>query len=244
MTELVDSDLVVLDIILPHSMNTGDAREARTGGMQLLREIRQCAPEKQVLAYTATSDGVVIDALMDDPHTVYLSKWATQSLKEVLYRVYELLGITEGLPPRRPFIVHGHDDSAKLELKNYLQNTLHFVEPIILHEQPNMGRTVIEKFEDHASSACLAFVLLTPDDYAASAEDSNDLKRRARQNVILELGWFLGKLGRSGGRVILLHRGPLELPSDLDGVVYIDISGGIAAAGEKIRREINNVQTR
>jgi len=242
-TKLVESDLVILDIILPHSKDNANVHEAKTGGMQLFREIRQRAPEQPILAFTATNDGIVIDALRNDSHTVYLSKWEVRSLAEVLRQVYRLLGIPEKLPPPRPLIVHGHDETVKLELKNYLQNTLHLPEPIILHEQPNRGRTLIEKFEDYASSTCLAFVLLTPDDREASAEDSDDGKRRARQNVILELGWLLGKLGRSGGRVILLHKGPLELPSDLRGVVYIDISDGVAAAGEKIRREVDNVQT-
>ena len=63
-------------------------------------------------------------------------------------------------------------------------------------------------------------------------------KRRARQNVILELGFFLGTLGRRSGRVFLLYKGPLELPSDLGGVVYIDISKGIEAVSDQIRREI------
>ncbi|OGA67701.1 MAG: hypothetical protein A3G81_11210 [Betaproteobacteria bacterium RIFCSPLOWO2_12_FULL_65_14] len=115
-------------------------------------------------------------------------------------------------------------------------------EPIILHEQPSMGRTVIEKFEDYAADAQLAFVLLTPDDKVAPADSSNDLKRRARQNVILELGFFLGKLGRLSGRVFLLHKGPIELPSDLSGVIYIDITGGVDAAGETIRKELKHVR--
>lgn len=243
MDELLESDLIILDIILPHSIDAENALETRSGGMQLLRGIRERSLEKRILAYTATNDGVVIDALNDDPHIVYLSKWSTISLRDLLYRIYSMLGMDEALPPRKPFIVHGHDEVAKLELKNYLQNTLGLPEPIILHEQPNLGRTLMEKFEENAQSACLAFVLLTPDDCGASVTDSDDLKRRARQNVILELGWFLGKLGRIGGRVLLLHKGDLEIPSDLSGVVYIDIRDGIESAGEKIRREIENVQS-
>jgi len=114
-------------------------------------------------------------------------------------------------------------------------------EPIILHEQPSTGRTIIEKFEDYAADTQLAFVLLTPDDKVAPAEASNEVKRRARQNVILELGFFLGKLGRLSGGVFLLHKGPTELPSDLGGVIYIDITGGVDAAGETIRKELKHV---
>lgn len=84
-------------------------------------------------------------------------------------------------------------------------------------------------------------MLLTPDDRAASVGETNDEKRRARQNVIFELGFFLGVLGRTSGRVFLLHKGPLELPSDLNGVCYIDISNGIDPAGELLRKELRHV---
>lgn len=141
----------------------------------------------------------------------------------------------------RVFIVHGHADRLKWELKNYLQNTVGLPEPIILHEQPNLGRNLMEKFEDFASTATLAFVLLTPDDVGSAADAADADKRRARQNVIFEMGYFLGLLRRASGRVILLHQGPLELPSDIAGLVYIDISGGIESAGERIRRELSDL---
>ena len=144
---------------------------------------------------------------------------------------------------RRPrkgevFLVHGHDEEAKYETKNYLQNTLQFPEPIILHEQPSHGLTIIEKFEAAARKAKLVFVLLTPDDPVAQPDSPNAEKRRARQNVIFEMGYFLGKLSRKTGRVLLLHKGDVELPSDLAGFVDIDITGGVESAGEVIRREL------
>lgn len=89
---------------------------------------------------------------------------------------------------------------------------------IILHEQPNQGQTIIEKFEDHAGKVGCAIVLLTPDD-KGSTKDSDDWKSRARQNVIFELGFFFAKLGR--GKVICLHKGDVELPSDINGIIYI-----------------------
>ena len=140
----------------------------------------------------------------------------------------------------RIFIVHGHDDIAKLELKNYIQNTLKLPEPIILHEQPNHGRAIIEKFEEFANESTLAFVLLTPDDHMAKELGSESKVYRARQNVIFEMGYFLGMFGRKTGRVILLYKGTLDIPSDISGVIYIDISNGIESAGEKIRREIDS----
>ena len=137
----------------------------------------------------------------------------------------------------KTFIVHGHDDEAKLALKNYIQNTLKMDEPIILAEKASGGRTIIEKFEKYSEQCNLIFVLLTPDD-----QYSDNSKCRARQNVIFEMGYFLGKLGRKSGRVILLYKGNLELPNDISGLVYINIDNGIEAAGEEIRREIDDLE--
>lgn len=139
----------------------------------------------------------------------------------------------------RTFIVHGHDQQSKLELKNYLQNTLQLPQPIILHEQPNHGRTILEKLETYANQATYAFVLLTPDDKAHTSAGTEVY--RSRQNVILELGYFLGRFGRETGRVIVLHKGTLDIPSDISGLAYIPIDSGIEAAGEAIRREIRQL---
>ncbi len=151
-----------------------------------------------------------------------------------------LIGKRVGSKRRKPniFIVHGQDENAKLALKNYIQNTLGLGEPIILHERPSQGRTIIEKFEKEAHTVDIVFVLLTPDDLACSPQVPDSDKRRARQNVILELGYFYAKLQRLSGKVILLKSGEIELPSDISGIVYIDISSGIEASGEQIRREL------
>lgn len=116
------------------------------------------------------------------------------------------------------FIVHGHDEGALNGLARFLEKLK--LEVIILKEQPNQGRTIIEKYEDSAAEVGFAVVLLTPDDVgsAVSAEGHN---QRARQNVIFELGYFAGKLGR--GRVCLLRKGNVEIPSDLFGVVYTEM---------------------
>lgn len=116
------------------------------------------------------------------------------------------------------FIVHGHDEGAR-------ETTARFIEklnltPVILHEQANGGRTVFEKLEHH-SDVDFAVVLLTPDDIGGSAAEKDKVNPRARQNVILELGYFVGKLGRD--HVCALHKGPIELPSDIVGVVYVEM---------------------
>ncbi len=116
------------------------------------------------------------------------------------------------------FIVHGRDDAAKNAVVLFLRD-LGFKE-IILENQPNSGLTIIEKLEQLANNVRFAIALLTPDDVGALRNEADeDLKLRARQNVILELGYFQGKLER--GRVCLLVKGELENPSDLDGLLYI-----------------------
>lgn len=112
------------------------------------------------------------------------------------------------------FIVHGHDAGMKETVGRFLQCLE--LEPIILHEQPNAGKTLIEKFEQY-SDVSFAVVLLSPDDVGGAK--SKELKPRARQNVVLELGFFLGKLGRK--YVCPLHKAGVEIPSDYDGVVYV-----------------------
>lgn len=138
----------------------------------------------------------------------------------------------------KSFIVHGHDEISLLQLKNYIQNTLKLDEPVILRDQPGLGKTLIEKFERDAQEMDLIFVLLTPDDEMVGPNDTDGTRRQARPNVIFEMGFFLGKLGRESGKILLLHKGPTYLPSDISGIEYIDISNGIESAGEKIRREL------
>jgi predicted nucleotide-binding protein len=117
---------------------------------------------------------------------------------------------------RKVFLVHGHDGEAKHAVARFLEQL--DLQPIILHEQENRGRTIIEKFEAN-SDVAFAVVLLTPDDVGQSALTKAEPKPRARQNVILELGFFFGKLGRAN--VCALYKGEVELPSDVDGVIYI-----------------------
>lgn len=132
------------------------------------------------------------------------------------------------------FIVHGHNDVPKLSLSNFLYKI--GLNPIILHEQPNKGKTIIEKFEENAAMAGYAFILLTPDDVGGIPE--MDLRYRARQNVILELGFFMGALGRD--RVCCIYKGGVELPSDILGVVYVEYLRDIKECFIEITRELES----
>lgn len=135
------------------------------------------------------------------------------------------------------FVVHGHDEGARESVARFLEKI--GFEAIILHEQANKGRTIIEKIEAY-SDVGFAVVLLTPDDYGG--KEGGPTRPRARQNVILELGYFVGRLGR--GHVCALMRGEIEIPSDWAGVVYqpMDTGGGwkgalakeLAAVGHNI----------
>lgn len=239
--EVARADLVILDVImaLPEQCEPDGLLGSRVGGMEVFRLLRSKHKTLPIIIYSAIRDQSIAEIAEDDPSAEFISKWDSHSVREILDRVHKRLG---SAPPRpQAFIVHGHNETVKYQLKNYLQNTLGFTEPIILHEQPNLGRTIIEKFEDYAARSSLVFALLTPDDVGTSAGATDDLKRRARQNVIFEMGYFLGMLGRKSGRVILLYQGPLELPSDLAGIIYIDISNGIESMGENIRKELAHV---
>jgi predicted nucleotide-binding protein len=97
------------------------------------------------------------------------------------------------------------------------------VEAIVLSEHPNEGRTIIEKFE-HYADVTYAVVLLTPGDRGHSAEEGVMPRPRARQNVVLELGYFIGRLSRR--RVCALYKGTIELPSDMHGILCVPMDGG------------------
>jgi len=108
------------------------------------------------------------------------------------------------------FIVHGHDDGLVHEVARFIDKI--GLIPVILHEQPDKGRTIIEKFEDHSASCGFAIILMTPDDVGSQKHQLSNQSPRARQNVIFELGFFVGKLGRQ--RVCALRKGNIELPTD------------------------------
>jgi predicted nucleotide-binding protein len=119
---------------------------------------------------------------------------------------------------RRVFVVHGHDDGPRESVARFLDR-LGF-EAIILHEQASGGRTIIEKVE-HYGDVGFAVVLLTPDD--EGCKKGGTPAPRARQNVVLELGYFIGRLGRD--RVCALKCGDIEVPSDFGSVVYVPFDG-------------------
>ena len=115
---------------------------------------------------------------------------------------------------KKVFIVHGHDNGLKQEVARLVEKQ--GLEAIILSEQANRGKTIIEKFEEY-SDVGAAICLFTGDDYGRTRDAEED-KLRARQNVVFEAGFFMGKLGREN--VVLIANPDIEIPSDLKGFVY------------------------
>lgn len=120
------------------------------------------------------------------------------------------------LDSRKVFLVHGRDTAAKEAVARFLEHL--DLRPIILSEQPNGGKTIIEKYEREANNASYAVVLFTPDDIGG-LQSADEQQARARQNVIFELGYFAGRLGRE--RVCILTVPGVEIPSDIFGLGYV-----------------------
>lgn len=117
--------------------------------------------------------------------------------------------------PNRVFVVHGQNEKARDSVVAFLESV--GLKGIVLHEQPNMGRHLLTKFIDEAELATFAVILMTDDDVGSAK--GQDLRPRARQNVVLELGYFLAHLGQPNVCALITPR--LETPSDFDGIVYI-----------------------
>ena len=141
---------------------------------------------------------------------------AVDALTEQVSEVQDnALSATGKFDPKKVFIVHGHNESVKQTVARTLENI--GLTPIILAEQPDKGRTVIEKFENEGNDVGFAVVLLTADDKGRKNK-ARSMQSRARQNVVFEMGYFMALLGRE--RVMLLLQEGVEEPSDLKGIVY------------------------
>ena len=132
---------------------------------------------------------------------------------------------------KKVFLVHGHDEETKLKLKDFLTSELK-LRPIILSDQINNSvETIIGKFEKSAAECSSAIILFTPDD---KVED----RYRARQNVILELGYFLGKFSHNKNRkIIIVKKGNIEIPSDIHGVIYLEFQQSIEELYFKLSKQ-------
>jgi predicted nucleotide-binding protein len=138
---------------------------------------------------------------------------------------------------RKAFVVYGHDESAKAELEAMLRRWN--IEPLILDQLPSGGMTIIEKLEQYQDNVAFGVVLATPDDEGHRAGHAAEKAFRARQNVVLELGMLLSRLGRS--RVAILIRTPdkMERPSDIQGLIYIPFKDSVSETALPLAKEMN-----
>jgi predicted nucleotide-binding protein len=150
--------------------------------------------------------------------------YKVESLKSLLNKIdlfksekiNTTLTVTKTLSKNEIFIVHGHDDLAKTQVARFIEKLK--LKPIILHEQVNSGKTIIEKIEKF-SNVGFGIVLYTPCDKGCENGKETNLSNRARQNVVFEHGYLIGKVGRQ--HVCALVKGDIETPNDISGVIYI-----------------------
>lgn len=144
-----------------------------------------------------------------------------------------------GVVGRNVFVVYGHDTTARNELEAMLRRWS--LVPILIDQLASEGDTLIEKLERITGSASFAVVLATPDDEGFRKGRPDEKKFRARQNVVLELGMMLRALGRKRVAVLLpqLDEGVMERPSDIDGLIYIPYTDGVADAKVQLAKELN-----
>jgi predicted nucleotide-binding protein len=135
------------------------------------------------------------------------------------------------------FVVYGHDDAAKQGLENLLRKW--GLEPLFLDQLPSEGQTVIEKLEKYQGIASYAVVLATPDDEGFRAGRDDERAFRARQNVVLELGMMLAKLGRPRVAILVKDQAKMEKPSDIQGLIYIPFKDEVTDARLQLAKEMN-----
>jgi predicted nucleotide-binding protein len=229
-------DVIVLDVMMSggKEINRIESAGGFRTGLALARKIRESDPSTPLVALTNSVDVEVTDWFGRTARALYLNKATTQPrhAARLIARLLRLPGAALNI-----FLVHGRSESLRRELQRYLIHDEIGV-PIVLADQPSKGMTLIEKLEHYGTEADVVFVLATPDDVGRLAGRPEEERARARQNVIFEAGYFLGQLRRLSGRIFLLHGRELEWPSDMNGIVYIDVSEGIPAAWENIKREL------
>ena len=137
---------------------------------------------------------------------------------------------------KKVFVVYGHDEIAKTQLEAMLRRW--DLEPIILDQQASAGQTIIEKLEEYGSDVGYAIVLATPDD-EGKAKSETTYKSRVRQNVVLELGMFLSKLGREKVAILLKEAADFEKPSDIQGLIYIPFQNKVDDVSISLIRELS-----
>jgi len=203
---------------------------------------RKAARLREITVWISPSS--ILEGIMD--HIILLQNFLTDLQKEIeedadlFFAINSSQKITTGSEINRKyvqtskniFIVHGHDEINLYKLENIIKNHFH-LNPIVLKDQPGKSRTLIEKLEQEGSDVNYAFVLYTPDDIV---ELANGKYAQARPNVIFELGWFFGRLGRS--KTCILFKKGTKIHTDLEGVNRIEFNESVEEKIIEIEREL------
>ena len=185
------------------------------GAIEAMREDIYLGPWELYRTHWAVKDVPIVDILLRHEYLNQQQIEASQKLRIQDPHIVPSAQVTVGvLKNSQVFIVHGHDEKAKSNVVDFVSAL--DLEPIILHMQPNAGMTIIEKIERY-SNVGFAIVIYTPCDIVQKS-DGLTSQHRARQNVVFEHGYFIGKLGRD--RVALIVKEGVEIPNDISGVVY------------------------
>lgn len=185
------------------------------------RECLRCAEEQNRGQLAENTTGLMRAKEQFLNSQVFYSAELALRCERLMQEVLKLLDniMKNGGPvTNKVFIVHGRNTEMKKEIKSYFYEI--GFDPVILSEQVNGGKTVIEKFEEYAEQAAFAVILLSPDD-EGGLRGQHVWRPRARQNVILELGYFIGKLGRPRILIFRPEEEDLEEPSDISGYCFI-----------------------
>lgn len=139
---------------------------------------------------------------------------------------------------RKVFVVYGHDHNARTQLEAMLRRW--DMEPLILDQLVSSGQTIIEKLEEYTSQVDFGIVLATPDDIGYAKGNEEGKKHRVRQNVVLELGMLLAKIGRSKVAILLSQAENMESPSDIQGLIYIPFKDNVEEAKLSLAKEMRS----
>ena len=160
--------------------------------------------------------------------------WATGKSSEAVLSTLESQDVSVN---NKVFIVYGRDLDSRNDLVQMLQSWN--VEALAIDSLPVQGRTVIEQLEHYIPQTNFGIILATPDDIGYLAGCESEAKYRARQNVVLELGMLLSKLGRSRIAIVLKKCDSFERPSDIAGILYLEFDNSITEIGSRLKRELN-----
>jgi len=229
----LDNKIILMDVVLRDDSGTlSGTRDGEQTGIALTREIIKKYPHQKIIGCSSWSDSKTKNWFWEHCYG-FLTKESEHLSNDIIKRLQEIL-LKKRLP--KTFIVHGWDLELRNDLRNHLVNDLHFPEPIILDKTSSVGKTIIEKIEEATIGVDLVFVLCTPDD-TVIMPDGNTYKQ-ARPNVLIELGYFYGRLGRLSGKIIVIIKDKLNIPSDISGVTYIPINNNISEAYSTIKTEL------